>query len=54
VKLTTGTEREASVLDSIMAVVEEAPPMISGTDGPPDECNAYKVPAEYQSSIDEA
>ena len=41
VKLTTGTEREASVLDSIMAVVEEGPPMISGTDWPPDESNAY-------------
>ena len=53
VKLTIGTEREASVLDSIMAVVEEAPPMISGTDWPPDESNAYKVPAEYQSTIHE-
>ena len=41
VKLTIGTEREASVLDSIMAVVEEAPPMISGTDGPPNESNTY-------------
>ena len=52
-KLTTGTEREASVLDSIIAVVEEAPPMISGTDGPPYESNAYKVQTENHSTIHE-
>ena len=53
VKLTTGTEREASVLDSIIAVVEEAPPMISGTDWPPDESNAYKVRRENHSTTHE-
>ena len=52
-KLTTGTEREASVLDSIMAVVEESPPMITGTDWLPDESNAYKVQTENQSTIHE-
>ena len=53
VKLTTGTEREASVLDSIIAVVEEAPPMITGTDGPPDQSYAYKVLAENHSTVHE-
>lgn len=35
VKLTTGTDRGARVLDSMMPVVDDAPPITTGTEGNP-------------------